>query len=224
VAIKKIILLGLRKMPLSANEVMVMKRHRSPCVVNYLDSYLVDGELWLVMEHMDGGTLHDVIRMTYLSEDEMAAISRECLQGLDFLHSNCVFHRDIKSWVSIFLVRRSLGSRDVRCGAALSDCQLPKNGAGWQCRSPRCELRTRLQCAQRYDTEPQAVKSGVALYVKEPGGASCFLFLQAKLLIAREGTPKLKQPELLSAWLHDFLSCCLQTDEERRWSAQELLH
>ncbi|XP_053858848.1 serine/threonine-protein kinase PAK 3-like [Vidua macroura] len=27
----------------------------------------------------------------------MAAISRECLQGLDFLHSNHVIHRDVKS-------------------------------------------------------------------------------------------------------------------------------
>ncbi|NWZ83819.1 PAK3 kinase, partial [Poecile atricapillus] len=60
-------------------------------------SYLVDEQLWLVMEYMDGGTLSDVISQTYLSEDEMAAISRECLQGLDFLHSNHVIHRDVKS-------------------------------------------------------------------------------------------------------------------------------
>ncbi|NXM15439.1 PAK3 kinase, partial [Ploceus nigricollis] len=60
-------------------------------------SYLVDEQFWLVMEYMDGGTLSDVISKTYLSEDEMAAISRECLQGLDFLHSNHVIHRDVKS-------------------------------------------------------------------------------------------------------------------------------
>ncbi|NWR26396.1 PAK3 kinase, partial [Emberiza fucata] len=60
-------------------------------------SYLVGEELWLVMEYMDGGTLSDVISKTYLSEDETAAISRECLQGLDFLHSNHVIHQDAKS-------------------------------------------------------------------------------------------------------------------------------
>ncbi|XP_064262216.1 serine/threonine-protein kinase PAK 3-like [Passer domesticus] len=59
-------------------------------------SYLLFEELWLVMEHMDGGTLSDVISKSYLSEEEMAAISRECLQGLDFLHSNHVIHRDVK--------------------------------------------------------------------------------------------------------------------------------
>ncbi|NWZ17007.1 PAK3 kinase, partial [Agelaius phoeniceus] len=60
-------------------------------------SYLLGEELWLVMEYMDGGALSDVISKTYLSEVEMAAISRECLQGLDFLHSNHVIHRDVKS-------------------------------------------------------------------------------------------------------------------------------
>ncbi|NXR69469.1 PAK1 kinase, partial [Rhadina sibilatrix] len=44
-----------------------------------------------------------------------------------------------------------------------------------------------------------------------------------QLLIATEGIPKLRQPKLLSSLLRDFLSCCLQTDEARRWSAKELL-
>ncbi|NXS08814.1 PAK3 kinase, partial [Neodrepanis coruscans] len=60
-------------------------------------SYLVDEDLWLVMEYMDGGTLQDVVRETRMAEGEMAAVSRECLQALDFLHSNQVIHRDVKS-------------------------------------------------------------------------------------------------------------------------------
>ncbi|XP_053860015.1 serine/threonine-protein kinase PAK 3-like, partial [Vidua macroura] len=67
----------LRKKELRVYELMVMKPNMNPNLVNYLDSYLVDGQLWLVMEYMDGGTLSDVISETYLSEDEMAAISRE---------------------------------------------------------------------------------------------------------------------------------------------------
>ncbi|XP_074403767.1 serine/threonine-protein kinase PAK 1-like [Zonotrichia albicollis] len=76
---------------------MVMKVNRNPNLVSCLDSYLVGEELSLVMEYMDGGTLSDVISQTYLSEDEMAAISRECLQGLQFLHSNHVIHHNLKS-------------------------------------------------------------------------------------------------------------------------------
>ncbi|NXN06135.1 PAK3 kinase, partial [Sylvia borin] len=60
-------------------------------------SYLVREELWLVMEYMGGGTLYNVINETDMSEDEIATVSRECLQGLDFLHSNHVMHRDVNS-------------------------------------------------------------------------------------------------------------------------------
>ncbi|XP_074411482.1 serine/threonine-protein kinase PAK 1 isoform X3 [Zonotrichia albicollis] len=45
----------------------------------------------------------------------------------------------------------------------------------------------------------------------------------AQHLIATMGTSKLWQPKLLSALLCDFLNCCLQRDEEQRWSAKELL-
>ncbi|NWZ04082.1 PAK3 kinase, partial [Agelaius phoeniceus] len=77
VAIKKINLKGLRKKKLKVNELMVMKINRNPNLINYLDSYLLGEELWLVIEYMDGGTLSDVISKTCLSEDQMAAISRE---------------------------------------------------------------------------------------------------------------------------------------------------
>ncbi|NWT11565.1 PAK3 kinase, partial [Vireo altiloquus] len=65
-------------------------------------SYLVGEQFWLVMEYMDGGTLRDVISKTYLSEDEIAAVSRECLQGLDFLHLNHVIHGNVKSTNILF--------------------------------------------------------------------------------------------------------------------------
>ncbi|NWR43947.1 PAK3 kinase, partial [Regulus satrapa] len=77
VAIKKINLQGMTNKELTMNELMVMKINRSPNLVNYLDSYLVDKELWLVMEYMDGGTLSDVIKETYMSEGEIAAVSTQ---------------------------------------------------------------------------------------------------------------------------------------------------
>ncbi|NXK71127.1 PAK3 kinase, partial [Sylvietta virens] len=77
VAIKKINLQGLSSKQITINELMVMKRNGSPSVVNYLDSYLVHEELWLVMEYMDGGTLTDVINEACMSEDEIAVVSRE---------------------------------------------------------------------------------------------------------------------------------------------------
>ncbi|NXB60216.1 PAK3 kinase, partial [Struthidea cinerea] len=53
--------------------------------------------LWLVIKYMNGGTLQDAVRQTHLAEEEMAAVSHECLQALDFLHSSQLIDRDLKS-------------------------------------------------------------------------------------------------------------------------------
>jgi p21-activated kinase 1 len=45
------------KKDLIINEIMVMREHKHPNVVNYKDSYLVDDELWVVMEYLPGGNL-----------------------------------------------------------------------------------------------------------------------------------------------------------------------
>ncbi|NWQ72087.1 PAK1 kinase, partial [Neopipo cinnamomea] len=45
----------------------------------------------------------------------------------------------------------------------------------------------------------------------------------ARHLIATRGTPKLQNSWLHSFLLCQFLDCCLQTDEDKRGSAEELL-
>ncbi|XP_064260630.1 serine/threonine-protein kinase PAK 3-like isoform X2 [Passer domesticus] len=221
VAIKKVHLKGLKRKQLTFNEIMIMKKYRSPSVVNYLDSYLLGEELWLVMEYMDGGALSDIISKSYLSEDEMAAISRECLQGLDFLHSNYVIHRDVKSENILLRTDGSVKLADFGLSTQLTpeqSRQCSVAGTPWWM-AP--EVVTRQPYGPKVDIWSFGIV-GIEMVEQEPpynnqSPAS------VKQLIATIGTPQLLHPKLLSAWLRDFLSCCLQEDEERRWSAKELL-
>jgi hypothetical protein len=97
VAIKQMNLEKQPKQDLIINEILVMRESSHPNIVNYKDSYLWKGDLWVVMEYMEGGSLTDVCTGHFMSEGQIAAVSREVCEGLRHLHSHGVIHRDIKS-------------------------------------------------------------------------------------------------------------------------------
>ncbi|KAL2311387.1 hypothetical protein Nmel_003090, partial [Mimus melanotis] len=208
----------------AVNEILVLKGKNHPNIVNYLHSFLVDEDLWLVMEYMDGGTLQDIVRQTSMAEGEMAAVSRECLQGLDFLHSNRVIHRDLKSSNILLGMDGSvkLGpSADFGLCAQLSpeqdQCSSMLGTAHWM--AP--EVVTSSPYGPKVDIWSFGIVTiemveGEPPYFRQTGA-------MARALIRQNGTPQLQEPRRLSALLRDFLECSLDSDEERRFSAQELL-
>jgi p21-activated kinase 1 len=78
-------------------EVLVTRSSRHPNIIGYIDSFLYQDDLWVVLEYMEGGSLMHVAATKQMTEGQIAAVSREIAQGLEHLHRQGIVHRDIKS-------------------------------------------------------------------------------------------------------------------------------
>ncbi|KAL7748551.1 Protein kinase [Sorochytrium milnesiophthora] len=222
VAIKTMELAQQPRPELIVNEILIMKESTHPNIVNYLDSYLVKNELWVIMELMEGGPLNEVIEnVMSMPEDVIASITRETLAGLSHLHSKNIIHRDIKSDNILLDSHGRVKITDFGFCAKLNED-----------RSKRVTM-----VGTPYWMAPEVVKQKEYSYkidiwslgimvIEMIEGEPPYLDeepLKALYLIATNGTPKLKRPEKVSASCKDFLAASLNVDAVKRASSDDLL-
>ncbi|XP_062890617.1 serine/threonine-protein kinase TAO3 isoform X2 [Mobula hypostoma] len=79
-------------------EVRFLRQLKHPNTIEYKGCYLKENTAWMVMEYCLGST-SDLLEVHKkpLQEVEIAAITHGALQGLAYLHSHNLIHRDIKA-------------------------------------------------------------------------------------------------------------------------------
>ncbi|EPY51680.1 STE/STE20/YSK protein kinase Sid1 [Schizosaccharomyces cryophilus OY26] len=78
-------------------EVLMLSNCSHPNVIRYYGCFVQGHVLWILMEHMDGGSVSGLLKKQGLEEGMISIILRETLKGLTYLHNQNKIHRDIKA-------------------------------------------------------------------------------------------------------------------------------
>lgn len=222
VAIKKMNLHKQQRRELLFNEVVIMRDYKHKNIVDMYGSYLVDDELWVVMEYLAGGALTDIVTKTRMDENQIATVCKSVLKALAFLHANGVIHRDIKSDSILLSSDGKVKLTDFGFVAQVSaDLQKRKSLVGtpyWM--AP--EVISRLP----YGTEVDIWSLGIMIIEMIDGEPPYFDQppLQAMRFIRDMPPPKFKDTmHRVSPRLQGFLDRMLVRDPTQRATAAELL-
>ena len=200
-------------------EILLMKKMAHSNITQYLDSYLLEDSLWIVMEYVNGVILSKVARALKIPQEDIAFICHEVLNALLYLHCNGIMHRDVKP-------------RNILLG---KDGKVKLIDFGYSTRVNTSALKsligTPLYMApeviqgNKYDYGVDIWGLGISVIQMIDGECPYRNENKQRILelILKNGTPSIASKDKLDNVMQDFLSCSLDVNPQNRWTASQLL-
>jgi serine/threonine protein kinase len=223
VAIKIIPCENPEEVDIISSEIESLKKLSSPCIVAYVDNFLFDEELWIVMEYCGGGSMNDIIRIckSQISEECIRAITAFAISGLHHIHSVLFIHRDIKA-ANILLTNSGKAKlADFGVSVQLANTlQKRKTITGtpyW--------IAPEVVQEVSYGAKADVWSLGITILEMCEGRPPHFNVhpMRAIFMISLRPAPKLREPGKWSSEMNDFTKKCLVKVSDDRASSAELL-
>lgn len=199
-------------------EIKILKKVRHPNVIQLYEIIETEKELFMIMEHANGGELFDhIVRKTRLSEQEAAIFYWELISGIEYLHKSGICHRDLKPENLLLDYDNTLKIVDF----GLSNMYEPKETLKTACGSP-CYAAPEMIAGKRYHgLQSDIWSSGVVFYAMVAGYLP-FEDPKTSNLYKKIMSADYQMPKVLSNECKDFISKILNTDPETRIRISEI--
>lgn len=198
-------------------EVSMLRMFSHRNIVTLHDAFVVDEQLWLVMERMDGD-MRDLAYIGTWDESRLAYCMKQCIIGLNYLHQNHIVHRDIKLDNILWNLKGNVKLADF--GFAFPMTQETPT---------RMEMRGTLGYRapevidrQPYDSKIDIWSLGVCILEMSQSRSQAWDELGGKLLPTSTPYPRFLKTS--SDSFIAFMLRMLDKDPAKRASARELLH
>ncbi|XP_073011368.1 mitogen-activated protein kinase kinase 5-like [Typha latifolia] len=207
-------------------EIEILRTADNPFVVRCHAMYDHAGEIQILLEYMDGGSL-DGRRLD--SEPLLADVARQILGGLAYLHRQHIVHRDIKPSNLLINSARRVKIADFGVGRILDQTMDPCNSSVGT---------IAYMSPERINTDlSHGIYDGYAGDIWSFGLSILEFYLGrfpfgdnsgrqvdwATVMCAICYSSPPEAPDTASPEFRSFISCCLQKDPSRRLTAPQLL-
>eukprot|EP00550_Attheya_septentrionalis_P004009 CAMPEP_0198289310 /NCGR_PEP_ID=MMETSP1449-20131203/7537_1 /TAXON_ID=420275 /ORGANISM="Attheya septentrionalis, Strain CCMP2084" /LENGTH=707 /DNA_ID=CAMNT_0043987617 /DNA_START=41 /DNA_END=2164 /DNA_ORIENTATION=- len=207
------------------SEIDILSRCDSPYIVGYFECFikppakrLDPGEMWIVMEFCEGGSMSDIIEAgggTTLPEDCIRAACASIVLGLEYLHGVAnVCHRDIKCGNVLLTNDGHVKLADFGVSAELTNTlNKRKTVVG----SPFW-MAPEVIRESHYDGRADVWSLGITTIEMAEGAPphSNLNPLRAIFVIPTKPAPTLADPDNWSPEMLDFIRCCCKKDPSQR--------
>jgi serine/threonine protein kinase len=204
-------------------EIDILSRCDSPYIVGYCECFIKPptkkpGEMWIVMEYCEGGSMSDLLEANsgyLLPEDCIRAVCASIVLGLEYLHGVAnVCHRDIKCGNVLLTSDGHVKLADFGVSAELTNTlNKRKTVVG----SPYW-MAPEVIRESHYDGRADVWSLGItAIEMAEGAPPHANLHpLRAIFVIPTKPAPTLADPDNWSPEMLDFVRCCCQKDANQR--------